>query len=464
LKLWGLSMGTKKRSKKKIIIIGLLIVVVGMVVIVSMNRSGNGLTVVQADLAYIDDISEAVTASGRIEPQTKVDIVSEVSAQIRNIFVSEGALVEKGDVLLLLDTVQLKTDYAQARFSLDELTARADAARTEFEKDKLEFNRQTSLFEKKLTSETAYTNARFAYENSRANYDAMLAQVKTGQARLEKTEDNLAKTRIVAPMKGVITFLNAEVGEIAQAQTAYTQGKTLMTISDLSVFECEVDVDETEIAKIQLGQPAKIRVDAFLDTVFDGSVVEIGNSAKVQGQGTENYATSFRVKVRFAETSAGIRPGMSATVDITTAVSKDALLIPYAALVTREFDPDSLNKSSENTDSGNSLVGEVQASELEETEMDTSQTSSDTVLALEKYRKKADKLKKSGIFCVRNGQAEFVEITTGIADEQNIVALGNVNPGDTIISGSFQTLRKLKDGEMVRIDDNSLKRLKENEL
>lgn len=459
-------MGTKKRSKKKIIIISSSVVILAVIVIFSLTGSGNGLTVVQADLAYIDDISEVVTASGRIEPQTKVDIVSEVSAQIREVFVSEGAVVEKGNDLLLLDTVQLKADYAQARFSLDELTARADAARTQFEKDKLEFNRQASLYEKELTSETAYTNARFAFENSRANYDAVLAQVKTGQARLGKMEDNLAKTRIVAPMKGVITFLNAEVGEIAQAQTAYTQGKTLMTISDLSVFEVEVDVDETEIAKIQLEQPAQIRVDAFLDTVFNGSVVEIGNSAMVQGQGTANYSTSFRVKIRFAETNAGIRPGMSATVDITTATSLEALLVPYAALVTREFDPDSLKEQTDRVDSGNSLVEEVQASELEDNENigDTSSAGTDTVRAADKYRKKADKIKKSGIFRFKNGQAEFVEISTGIADEQNIVALGDVNPGDTVISGSFQTLRKLKDGEAVSIDENSLEKINENEF
>ncbi|MBN1212208.1 MAG: efflux RND transporter periplasmic adaptor subunit [candidate division Zixibacteria bacterium] len=458
-------MGAKKRSKKKIIIIGALLIIVAVVVISSMTGSGNGLTIVQADLVYIDDISEIVTASGRIEPQTKVDIVSEVSAQIREVYISEGAEVEKGDDLLLLDTVQLKADYAQARFSLDELSALADAARTQFEKDKLEFNRQASLYEKELTSETAYTNARFAFENARANYDAMLAQVKTGRARLEKMEDNLAKTRIAAPMKGVITFLNAEVGEIAQAQTAYTQGKTLMTISDLSVFEVEVDVDETEIAKVQLDQTAKIRVDAFLDTVFEGSVVEIGNSAKVQGQGTENYATSFRVKIRFAESSDGIRPGMSATVDITTAVSKEALLVPYAALVTREFDPDSLKNKTAKADSNNSLVDEVQASELEENnaEADTSSAAADTVRAVDKYRKKTNKIKKSGIFRVINGQVEFVEISTGIADEQNIVALGEVNPGDTVVSGSFQTLRKLKDGEAVRIDESSLEKMTEGE-
>ncbi|MDD3731716.1 MAG: efflux RND transporter periplasmic adaptor subunit [candidate division Zixibacteria bacterium] len=457
-------MFTKKRPQKKLIIFSLLLLVVVAVVFFGFNRSGNNITVVQADLAYINDISEIVTASGRIEPKTKVDIVSEVSAQIRELFVKEGDLVEKGTCLLLLDTVQLKADYAQARFSLDELTARADAAKTELEKNKLEFNRQASLYEKQLTSETAFSNARFACDNSQANYDAVLAQVKTGQARLEKMEDNLAKTKITAPMKGVITFLNTEAGEIAQAQTAYTQGKTLMTISDLSVFEVEVDVDETEIAKIKLGQSAGIRVDAFMDTTFEGTVVEIGNSALIKGQGTENYTTSFRVKIRFAETNPGIRPGMSASVDITTAHSPEALLIPYAAIVTREFNPDSLKNMEALSGAGKGLVEAVQASELNDsTGTAASGDSSNQGDLKDKFRKKADKIKKTGVFCVLNGKVHFKEVTTGIADEQNIVALCGVTPGDTIVSGSFQTLRKLKDGENVRIDDNSLTKFKENE-
>jgi len=436
-------MAMKKRTKR-LLIAGPLLLIIAVVAVASVTGSSNGGTVVQADLAYRDEISEVVTASGRIQPQTKVDITSEVSAQVIELFCSEGDQVIRGQTLLLMDTIQLKEDVAQARYGLEEITARTESARAEFEKNKLEFERQSSLFDKKLTSETALTNAKFAYENSKANYDAMQAQGKTGRARLAQFRDKLSKTRITAPMDGIITYMSVEVGEIAQAQTAFTQGRTLMTISDLSVFEVDVDVDETEIAKVHFGQQADIRIDAFEDTVFEGSVVEIGNSASIQGEGTENFSTSFRVKVRFTDTHAAIRPGMSATVDITTASEGDALLIPYASIVTREFDKDSME--SRNGDTLAAIVNDPQEGK--------NRVNGD--------RRSRDKIKKSGVFVVKDGLAEFIEVETGIANEMSIVAQTGLVAGDTVISGSFQTLRKLSVGDLVTIDDHSLKKMEED--
>lgn len=454
----SVSMGMKlKKRTKKLMIAGGVLVIIAIVLVVTLSGKKENATSVQADLAYTDDISEVVTASGRIQPQTKVDIVAEVSAEIIAVPVKEGDWVTKGQTLLLLDTVQLKSDVAQARFSVDELSARTEAARTQYEMDKQEYDRQSRLFEQNLTSEMEHTNARLRFENANANHEAMMAQFKTGQAALEKTEDNLTKTRITAPMAGVVTYLKAEAGEIAQAQTAFTQGQTLMTISDLSVFEVEIDVDETEIAKVGIGQEAKIRVDAFRDTSFAGSVSEIGNSASVTGSGTENLTISFRVKVRFAEAETGIRPGMSATVDITTATAADALLIPYAAVVTREFDPDSLKAKEKAEEKPEEIasagIGEANAAEMSDDSADTSGSSAD--------QKKKKKITKSGVFVIKDGAAKFAEVSTGIADERNIVALSGIQTGDTIVSGSFQTLRKLADGEKISIDENSLKKMKE---
>ncbi len=434
----------------------LLVVFLAVAVAVGSTLISGGSddgTSVQADLAFTDDINEIVTASGRIQPQTKVDITSEVSAQIIALLAKEGDHVNAGQPLIVLDTIQLQSDVAQAKFGLDEITARAEAARTQVQIDSLEAERQARLFEQNLTSETDATNAQLRFENSRANHNAVLAQVETAKAALAKAEDNLTKTSIKAPMPGVVTFLNAEVGEIAQAQTAFTQGRTLMTISDLSVFEVEVDVDETEIGKVRLGQDAVIKVDAYRDTTFAGKVVEIGNSAQVQGEGTENYATSFRVKIRFAETDYIFRPGMSATVDITTATAKDALLIPYAALVTREFDADTLKAKEKQQDSGSGLVQSVNAAQ-NETEPEPQESG--------KKRAK-EKIKKTGVFVVSDGKAKFVELATGIADERNIVALNGLAPGDTVVSGSYQTLRKIEEGELVKIDKRSIERMNEKD-
>ncbi|MCP4567173.1 MAG: efflux RND transporter periplasmic adaptor subunit [FCB group bacterium] len=448
----------KKSRKKKLIWGGAVAIIIIVLVVVNMNRSESDGTMVQADLAYLDEISEIVTASGRIQPQTKVDITSEVPAEIIKLRVAEGDRVVRGQKLLLLDTVQYNSDVDQARFSLDEINARCQASKAQYSRDELDFDRISRLYQQKLISETEFTNAEFLRENSKANYEAMLAQAKTGQARLEKTQDNLSKTSITAPMEGVITYLSVEVGEIAQAQTSFTQGKTLMTIADLSVFEVEVDIDETEIAKVRIGQSAKIRVDAFRDTSFSGTVVEIGNSARVSGQGSDSYSTNFLVKIRFDEIDPGIRPGMSATVDVTTAKEDEALLIPYASVVTREFDPDSLNTSGEDESAENLGDDDLHAAPMDDSAGDSGE---EETPANNKFKRKK-KEKKTGVFVIKNGTAEFAEITTGIADDRNISVLTGVNPGDTIVSGSFQTLRKLAKGDAVEIDEHSLEKMEEN--
>ncbi|MCH9030873.1 MAG: efflux RND transporter periplasmic adaptor subunit [candidate division Zixibacteria bacterium] len=447
---------TKKR-KKTVWIVSAVVVVVGGLVTANMLLDGEEKTEVLVELASLDRIVEEVSASGRIQPQTKVNITSQVSGKIIGVFVNEGDRVSKDELLLQLDPVQLRSDLDQAQFSLDEYTARAEGAKTTKEQDEEEYERQENLYEKKLTSQTEFTNAKYRYLKSRANYTALKSQVRTQRARVEKAKDNLERTRITAPMDGVITFLNAEVGEISQAQTAFTQGKTLMTISDLSVFEVEVDVDETEIAQIELGQLAKIEVDAFRDTIFDGTVVEIGNSAIVIGQGTQDMTTNFRVKVRFDDSNVRLRPGMSATVDVTCDMMEDATLVPYAALVVREFDPDSLKKSEDDEDtSGGIFASDAVAAEPDANDSEENNSN-------KKSSSKKDKVKKTGVFVVRNGVARFVEIKTGIADQKNIAALSGISEGDTIVSGSFKTLRKIKDGDKVEIAENSLKELESDE-
>ena len=466
-----------KAKTKKTLLIVLGGVAAIVVIVYSLKVSGGPpSTEVQVDLVKIGDVSEKVSATGRIQPQTKVDITSQVSAEIVGLYVNEGDRVNKGDLLIQLDRVQLSSDVQQMQYSLDDITARAEAARVRRDQDKEEYERQKKLFERNLTSETDFTNAKYAAENSAANYTSLLSQVKTQKARLEKAKDSLDKTKIVSPMDGVVTFLNAEVGEIAQAQTSFTQGKTLMTISDLSVFEVEVDVDETEIAKIDIGQPSDIEVDAFADSVFKGHVVEIGNSAILQGQGTQEFSINFRVKVRFEPTTARIRPGMSASVDITTSTAHNTPLVPYAAIVMRELPEDSLEKSASSKDDSSDgvFVSDANAAEVDDSDLNTNasdgadNTASDKTdadktdagaTAADKSTVKGEKKKRTGVFVLRDGEAHFVAVKTGIADEKNIVALSGLQEGDTVISGSFKTLRELEEGDAVKISQRSLDKL-----
>jgi HlyD family secretion protein len=255
----------------------------------------------------------------------------------------------------------------------------------------------------------------------------------------------------VAPMNGVITYLDAEIGEIAAAQTAFTQGKVLMTISNLSVFEVEVDVDETEIIKVQLAQEAMIEVDAFPDTVFTGEVAEIGNTAVLSGSGTDQ-STNFKVQVLFKDTNVSIRPGMSATVDIVTNTRKDAMSVPYGAIVMRSLDSDSLAEAEGDTSEG--LVQSAHAATVDEDSTETVEEKTETDGKSKKTGDKVEKKEVKGVFVIRDSKAVFVPVETGIADQKNIEVISGLEADDVVVTGPFRTLRTLKSGDEIETEIN----------
>lgn len=427
------------KKKKLLLIIGGVVVVGGLVTMNMTMNTTNAIDVQTAE-AKRRDLTEIVSASGRIQPRTKVNITSETNGEIISLYVDEGAYVEAGQMLVVLDTVQLRSDVDQARYAVSEVNARLTGAAAIMEQNSEEYERQKQLFANKLTSETSLSNAKYADLSSQSSYEATKAQSRQLQARYEKQLDFLSKAKIVAPMSGIITFLDCEVGEIAAAQTAFTQGKTLMTIADLSLFEVEVEVDETEINKIDLNQMAKIEVDAFPDTTFPGEVVEIGNTALLSGQGSTDQTTNFKVKVVFQDPNVRIRPGMSATVDITTNITEDATSIPYAAVVMRSYDLDSLRNSRlEEAEAGTTGVSQVQAAEVEDGASDKNKDDDEEV--------EREELK--GVFVIREGKARFVEIKTGIADRKNMEVTDGLSEGDTVITGPYRVLRTIKDGDDV---------------
>ncbi|MEA1981001.1 MAG: efflux RND transporter periplasmic adaptor subunit [candidate division Zixibacteria bacterium] len=428
-------------SKKKVFLfIGIGVVVVAVVVMNLTMNTSNAISV-QSEIAKTRDIVETVSASGRIQPRTKVEITSEISGEIVSLKVGEGNFVNVGDLLIVLDTVQLQSDVDQAKYAMSEITARLNGYKASLDQTKKEYEIQKKLFAKDHTSETIYDNSKFAYLNSKSNYEASLAQQSQLQSRFEKQLDYLSKAKIVAPMSGIITFLDCEVGEIAAAQSAFSQGKTLMIISDLSVFEVEVEVDETEINKIALNQKTDIEVDAFPDTTFPGEVVEIGNTALLSGMGTSDQTTNFRVKVVFSDPNVKIRPGMSATVEITSDERSNVLSVPYSAIVMRNYDLDSLERVRTNEESGTSLaVDEVQASD------------EDTSGKIGNDSDEKDNKDIKGVFVFRDGKARFIQIETGIADRKNIEISSGLEKGDSVITGPYRVLRTVKDGDDIQAE------------
>ncbi len=210
--------------------------------------------------------------------------------------------------------------------------------------------------------------------------------------------------------------------------TMNNPGTVIMTISDLSEIEVEVEVDETDIANVKLEQEVKIEIDAFPDTTYKGKVTEIGNTAKISGFGTQEQVTNFMVKILLLDEVTGIKPGMSASVDVTTDNRQGVLKAPIACVVMRKIDSDSLEKEEKGKES------ETKAAETEEEEED-----------------KEKEKEVEGIFVVENERAKFVSVETGISDEQNIEVISGIAEKDKIITGPYKTLRILKDGNKIKI-------------
>ncbi len=401
----------KKRSK---IIIGVVVIaIILVIVLLNLSRSGEKVYKVEVDKVKKGDIASIVTGSGKVQAKNDVKISATVPGLIISLPVKDGDWVKKGQLLVQIDPSEYKSAVAQA-------TAQLNSAKANFEQTELVFERQKKLFEKNLTSKEQYDASMTEYNIAKAQYDQ-------SSASLRQSNDLLAKTTITAPMDGKITELMKKEGEMV---TGATYNPTeIMTISDISLFEVEVEVDETDIAEVKLDQEAKIKIDAFPDTVFNGEVSEIGNTAKITGYGTQDQVVNFLVKVLLLDEVNGVKPGMSASVDITTASHKDVLQIPIAAVVMREEKKDTLNTKSK----------EGKA----------------TTLASSSEEEKNNKKKKKeldGVFLVEKSKAKFIPIKSGISDQQNIEIVTGLKENDQIITGSYKILRTLKDGDKIKIE------------
>jgi HlyD family secretion protein len=394
----------------------------------NVMKSGEKTQPVQAEKVKKSDITSLVTANGRIIPKTDVKISAYVPAKIVKLPVEEGDEVRRGQLLVQLDI----TEYQAA---VNQFKAQMASAKASLEQAQLFFTRKKELFEKKLTSQEEYDLAKTELDLAQARYDQ-------AEAALEEAKYSLSKTTITAPMAGVVTSLNAEEGEIVMIGTMNNPGTVIMTISDMSEIEAEVEVDETDIAEVRLGQEVKIEIDAYPDTSFKGKVAEIGHTARISGLGTQDQVTNFLVKVTLLDEVPNIRPGMSASVDITTNQREDALNVPIQAVVIRE-------------EKGDTLAGK-------EEEMEGALASTDSVSEKAEEKKESDKIRGKeeeekkeveGVFVVENERAKFVKVTTGIADQQNIEIVSGINEEDMVVTGTYKILRTLKDGDKVKVTE-----------
>jgi HlyD family secretion protein len=395
------------------------------------------------------NLEAVVSASGKIQPKRFVNISADTVGRITELKVNEGDRVKTGQFLIEIDprnlrsaVVRTEASLQAARSQVDQLTASVESARASLKLAQDNFNRQQQLWKGGLTTREALERAENELKVRQADLRSQEQQIQTQRLRiqqeaavLETDRYNLSKVRIESPLSGVVTRRNIEIGEMVMIGTMNNAGTVLLTIADMSVIEAEVEVDETDIPSVSLGQVARITIDAIPEKTFTGKVTEIGNSPiQVTGQAARQ-ATNFKVVVTLDTEIPEVRPGFTCTSEITTATRKDVVGVPIQATTVREVVVDDKGAIVREAEDPNRRrrpsAGAVQASELKPGQS----------------RKELE-----GVFVVRDGKAQFTPVTTGIAGEKFFEVVSGLKEGENVIVGPFSSVRELTDGSPVKVE------------
>ena len=406
------------RTGTKVIVGTLGAVALGSAALLSLNGRGERGTRARVEVVERRDLTATVTASGNVRARRKVDISSDISARVTTLLIDEGVDVEEGEILLRLDPSRYEAAVNRSRANLRQSQAQVAQSRANFVRAQREAERRASLWQRDslLVSRQEVENAQTDLEIQTSLLEAAEFGVGQAQAALDEAEDQLSKTVIVAPISGRITRLNVEEGETVIVGTMNNPGSLVLTVSDLSVMEVVLEVDETDVPEISLGDSAKVDLDAFPELEFKGVVTEIGNSAirppsQVAGTG-QTPTIDFEVVVTLWDPPAELRPDLSATAEVVTETRTNQLSIPIIALTLREED-------------------QVEAAE------DTlrSGDSEDPV---------------EGVFLLRDGRSVFTPVEVGIAGKEYFEVVAGLSLGDTVVSGPYQVVRTLRGGTAIR--------------
>ena len=416
---------------KVILVIAGVIVMAGFVRL-SVSKKGGPAVDVRMDKVRRRDLVSIVTASGKIEPKKSVDILSDIMGRIVNLPVKEGDWVTQGQLLVTIDPTSYQAGVERAQAGVASAQANVAQARANQDQATRAYNRARDVRAQnaQLISEENLEQLQTAKEVADANVDAARRAVDQAQANLRDAQDQLSKTTISAPISGQVTRLSVEQGEVAVPGTFSRATGLLMTVSDMSVIEAWVDVDETDVVRIHLGDSVDVAIDAMPDTSFSGRVTKIGNSsvtavASTSGLATSSQAVDFEVRIQLDHPPKNLRPDLSATAHIITDTRHQVLAVPIIALTVRE--PDTAATAAPKP-------GEARF-----------QVSKDTSAA---HRAK----EVEGVFVVDTlaNTAHFTPIKVGVAGDEYFEVVGGLKGGETIVSGTYQAIKDLKDGAKVK--------------
>jgi HlyD family secretion protein len=438
------------RNKKIMIGAGVVVVLAGIGYANVAFKRTEGVTV-STESIQKRNLEAIVSASGKIQPKRFVNISADTTGRVTGLAVNEGDRVKRNQFLLQIDPRNLRSavqrteaSLAAAKSQTEQLTLSIESARTSLKLAQDNYNRQQQLWKGGLTTREALDRAETELKMRQADLRSQEQQIQTQRLRMQQEvaaldtdRYNLTKVRIESPIEGIVTRRNIEEGEMVVIGTMNNAGTVLLTIADMSVIEAEVEVDETDIPSVKIGQTAKITIDAVTEKTFTGKVTEIGNSPiQTTGQ-TARQATNFKVVVQLDTEIPEVRPGFTCTAEITTATRKDVISVPIQATTVREMvvdDKGEIIRAPTTEPNRRRRAGGVQASELK-----PGQT-----------RKELE-----GVFLVRDGKAVFAPVSTGIAGEKFFEVLSGLKEGDNVVVGPFSSVRELADGAPVKVEQAS---------
>ena len=414
------------RGVKIGLIVGVVALGVGGFVAAAVVKNKHKAVEVRMDKVSRRDLVAAVTASGKIDAEKTVDVTADITGRILKLAVKEGDVVKKGQFLIQIDPVQFEGAVSRGEALLASNEAALVQARTNRDQTKRQLDRAMQIHRTapELIATEAVEQAQQAYDVAVSTFAANQAQVQEARASLQEARDNLARTRLYAPISGRVVRLPVHEGEVAVPGTFSKETALLMTIADLSTILAKVQVDETDVVRLHLGDSVAVSIDAYPDTTFLGRVTKISNSAKLSQTaaaaqtGTNDRAVDFDVEVTLQNPPPDVRPDLSCTARIVTDTRKNVLSIPIIALTVREHE-------------------KVPNEDL---------APQDTIRAAKKFKKK----ETEGVFVVRDGIATFRPVKIGIAGDEYFEVVDGVREGETIVGGTYQAIRDLKDGDRVK--------------
>ena len=440
--------------RKKWFWIVLVLVIAGGGAAAAFARRGDQGTTVTVESIQKRDLQAIVSASGKIDPKKTVNISAQSMGRVTQLAVKEGDRVRAGQFLLQIDPVNAEAavrrdvaSVAGARTALEQSRVGLQGARAQLDVARQALKRQTELTAAGLTTRESLERAQADVEIRESDLKGREQEIKNRETQLNQQEAGLSSSqhtltqvRFESPFDGIVTRRNIEEGENVMVGTMNNAGTVLLTVADMSVIEAEVEVDETDIPFVQLGQPAKIKIDAIADHEFTGHVTEIGNSPiQTAGAGTTRTATNFKVTVTIDGQVPEVRPGFTCTAEITTAVKKQVLSVPIQALTVRELLYDAQGK----------VVHDVRPPKGR-FQFGPPKAATQSAAAPLELKPGEKRVESEGVFLMRDGKSDFTIVKTGIAGERYLEVLTGLKEGDQVITGPFDSVRGMYVGDPVK--------------